>query len=338
MSDSTATANRNLICPTIGLRRHNVLRFQRLFEVAFVIGWSLCWHTASEAALVSDINSWIPKTGLNLTLDSSVFLSKATAANLNSVRSNVVNSWVMPNGVTTGSNALVTDLASIGSMGLSSSEVQPYLDLISTGQFALLEGHDIFQLNWTINNSGLGGSRTFSTLGYENGLGDSVFEPWLYQTPIQGSPYIWTTNYGDSVKFRTYNYFGNTTSGDAAITITCSDPIQCDVVTSSSSTPLWESEITHEPEKLFTMNGLTCCSSIIHYGFANGFKDIKIGTDKFTLELTGNFGWGGTDEAKIIACCPEPSSFLLFGLVLPIVGYRARRQRSSRVLTSDVRI
>lgn len=271
--------------------------------------------------LSTTINSWIPHTGLGLTLDSVTLVGTADNSNVSLFRQQIVDNWVYPNGVVSDATATITDLQPISALGLSSLQKQSHLDLVTTSPFGLVTGDKIFQVNYTLSNPGIG-VQTFSQLAYEDSAGNAKFEPWIYTTPLTGSNYIHVNNQGSSVDFSVSNTLFACASGHAELDISCDNAghiTRCDTLTSSSSLPLWDSLISHEPEKTFTKNGTEYCSTVVNFGFANGFKSIGLEANGYSISLSGSFGWAGTTSARIEAsCAPEPGTLTL--LALGIVG------------------
>lgn len=56
-----------------------------------------------------------------------------------------------------------------------------------------------------------------------------------------------------------------------------------------------------------TLPSINCCRNTCNFGYATGFKKVKIGADGITLEIEGILGTGGTFSRTVTVCCSCPT-------------------------------
>ncbi len=278
------------------------LKFKFTFLSAMLL-FTLHVIPATSQNLSSVINSNIPASGLNLTLNSVVLFGTATGPNLSAMRDSVFKNWVYPDGLVVGPSAKVSNVYKMGQQtGLDTARVAQHMFFLSSGAFSLQTGYTLYQCSYTLIDS-TNGTFNFTTIGYEDAGGNAVFEPFMYMCPLHHSDYIKTTKPGAAhdVEFDVRSASGLGASGWGDCKITCSGEtvIDCFGLVGGDADFLWDYEITKDCATVGK-----CCRCIFRFGFASGFTSVGVGVDGVSIELSGSFGWKGSTEAVVKRCCP----------------------------------
>ncbi|MBX7043276.1 MAG: hypothetical protein K1X85_10260 [Ignavibacteria bacterium] len=280
----------------------SILMFCKRF-VAVTLFLLIC-NTLQAQNLPTYINSVIPATGLNLTLDSVVFYSTATSGDVSSLRDSVFYHWVYPDGIVSGEDITVSNVFKMGlQTGLDTARVSDHMSFLSSGARSLQSGDMIYKCYYKLLDSTYG-MFTFYTLGYENSSGVIKFEPFIGMCPLHFSDYIKTTKPGAAhdVEFEVKNGFGFICAsgwGDCKITCDGNNVVDCFGLVGGDACFLWEYEITKDCATVGN-----CCRCIFRFGFANGFSSVGVGVDGVSIELSGSFGLKGSTESVVKRCCP----------------------------------
>lgn len=258
--------------------------------------------TAQNLTVV--INTNIPASGMNLTLDSVTFYGNATVLNISAMRDSVYSNWVYPDGYVTGASAIVAGVYKVGQQtGLDTSAVAKHKTFLSSGSYSLQAGDKIYRCYYTLTDSTYGTFKFF-TLGYEDGSGNAKFEPFLFLAPAHHSDYIKIIKPGAAhdVEFEVSSMFGVEASGWGEVKITCSGEtvVDCFGLVGGSASFLYDYVTTKECATVGN-----CCRCIFHFGFAYGFSSVGIGADGISIELSGSLGWKGSTEKEVKRCCPN---------------------------------
>lgn len=255
--------------------------------------------------LTAYINSVIPSSGMNLTLNSVTLFNTATALNINAMRDSVFYNWVYPDGLVVGASAIVSGVYKLGEQtGLDTALVSLHMTFLSSGTNSLQVGDKLYRCSYTLIDS-TNGTFNFTTIGYEDGSGDAKFEPFISLCPVHHSDYIKTTKPGAAhdAEFEVKNGFGSVCAsgwGDCKITCSGETVVDCFGLVGGDACFLWEYEITKDCATVGN-----CCRCIFRFGFANGFSSVGVGVDGVSIELSGSFGWKGSTETVVKRCCPS---------------------------------
>ncbi len=280
-----------------------ILIFRNRFAVVCLF-LSLLSGAAQSQNLTTYINSVIPSSGLNLTLNSVTLFNTVTSGNLNAMRDSAFYNWVYPNGTVSGEDATVSNVYKMGEQsGLDTAIVSAHYAFLSAGAKSIQVGDKLYRCSYTLIDNTYG-TFNFTTLGYEDASGNTKFEPFISMCPVHFSDYIKVTKPGGAhdVEFEVKNGFGSVCAsgwGDCVVTCSGNTVVDCFGLVGGDACFLWEYEITKDCATVGN-----CCRCIFRFGFANGFSSVGVGVDGVSIELSGSFGWKGSTESVVKRCCP----------------------------------
>lgn len=109
----------------------------------------------------------------------------------------------------------------------------------------------------------------------------------------------------------TYLWGAPAETAEGCVRASCTDSTCSDCVVTNSKAFggfFAEAEIvpfSGTPGRIVPPDRKNCCDGYFKWAWATGFKSIKVGTDKFSLEIEGHIGQSGNGSFTVTECCPR---------------------------------